>query len=416
VRKKIAIIGGGLSGISAAIYGINQGFDIHLYEKSSHLGGRISHSRVDGFVIDRGFQVINPGYSEIKKLKAMDEVNSSPIFSRLDYLDNEGARRFISPDSIPSLFSHSSGSLFQKFDFLMYLIFRTSPLVTFGDQRVRFKRLYDVVLAPFLSGVFLDDPAQIRSTIAQKICRSFIAAKPQLIDGGVGNFITGLSSRIPQECIHLDTEISEIWKNPSGKFTVIMKASRKNKVLAEDFDFVIDATCSSPGGIAGTRAGNTRKWLDSTTLYLGCSEIKSTNNALFLGKKGIHSFVNSIAVSQANPSYAPAGEILIATTYLGEIKKGDLQKNEGELLRQIAEVYGVEAVDLKVVSLQYVPQSLPAFERADSTDPMWGELPQVDPLDSGIIYAGDYLVAPSQNGALASGRMAIESIVKSSRR
>lgn len=59
-RKKVAIIGGGITGLSAAYYlqkqvrEENLPIDIYLIEASSRLGGKIQTLRKDGFVIERG--------------------------------------------------------------------------------------------------------------------------------------------------------------------------------------------------------------------------------------------------------------------------------------------------------------------------------------------------------------------------
>lgn len=51
MKQKIIILGGGVSGISAAFYGIKRGFDVTLVEANSSLGGRIN-SRIDSKTLD----------------------------------------------------------------------------------------------------------------------------------------------------------------------------------------------------------------------------------------------------------------------------------------------------------------------------------------------------------------------------
>ena len=410
MSKKIAILGAGLSGLSAALTAIESGYEIEIFEKNSYLGGRVAHSNIDGFAIDHGFQVINMNYPEIRRLSVVSTVSSRSIFRKINFIDNEGVESFISPQKIGSLFSHSSGSIFHKFDFLMFLLFRTSPLVTMGEQRVRFKRLYDVLLAPFLSGVFLDDPINIRSTTAQRLCRSFVRGKPVIIDGGVGNLVQVLTESIPTAYINLNCEILTVTSKTLSEVEVTYVDHSTHIQSSKSFDYVVDATCSAPGDITGTAGGNAREWLSSTTVYHCSSAIAQMDDALFVGKKGVHHFVNTLAISQANESLAPEGKVLIATTYLGEVKEDDLHQDEGRLITEIAQVYGVSKADLELISIQYIPHSLPHFGRADSEDPFMGELDNRDPHNGLIFYAGDYLTDPSQNGALRSGREAVEAI------
>ena len=77
MKKKIAIIGSGISGLTAALE-LQKKYEVHVYEKNSYLGGHThTHEIFEGkkkFLIDSGFIVFNnktyPNFIEmIKKLK-----------------------------------------------------------------------------------------------------------------------------------------------------------------------------------------------------------------------------------------------------------------------------------------------------------------------------------------------------------
>src|ERR671916_3472562 len=61
-RAQVVIVGAGLAGLSAAVRLAAAGVDVHVAEATAHAGGRLATERVDGFVVDRGFQVLNTGY------------------------------------------------------------------------------------------------------------------------------------------------------------------------------------------------------------------------------------------------------------------------------------------------------------------------------------------------------------------
>src|SRR5699024_1829277 len=52
--KKIAIVGAGITGLSAAYYLSKQGASVDVFEATDHLGGKIKTYRKDGFVIELG--------------------------------------------------------------------------------------------------------------------------------------------------------------------------------------------------------------------------------------------------------------------------------------------------------------------------------------------------------------------------
>ena len=67
--REITVVGAGLAGLSAAITLQNAGRAVRVVEASDRPGGRVSTDLIDGFTLDRGFQLINAHYPEKKRLK-----------------------------------------------------------------------------------------------------------------------------------------------------------------------------------------------------------------------------------------------------------------------------------------------------------------------------------------------------------
>ena len=71
----VVIVGAGLAGLVAArTLGLN-GIDSVILESSDGVGGRVRSDIVDGFVLDRGFQVLLTGYPEIHRHLDIDALN-----------------------------------------------------------------------------------------------------------------------------------------------------------------------------------------------------------------------------------------------------------------------------------------------------------------------------------------------------
>ena len=61
------VVGAGLAGLTAArkLQALNH--SVLLIEASDGVGGRVRSDQIDGFICDRGFQVINPSYEQVAK-------------------------------------------------------------------------------------------------------------------------------------------------------------------------------------------------------------------------------------------------------------------------------------------------------------------------------------------------------------
>lgn len=384
------------------------GYEIELFEVGEKFGGRLANTVIDSCVIDKGFQVVNLNYPELRKLLSDKRVDSRPIFTSLNYVDKNGERRDLSPFNIASTLSTASGSLIQKISFLIYLFSKSNSSLTLRDQSSRFKDLYNRVLSPFLSGVFLASPEKIRGDVAHHVLRYFLVGRPHLINGGVGNLIRILMEDIPKERLHLISKVTRIIQNPNDQLLSLIVEKEQREENFENFDYVIVATNGKIGEIKGTTGGNSRQWLASTTVYHKVNRLPKRNRKLFLGS----SFVNSVVASEANSTYADANSSLIATTFLGELPESIWQERKDEYEAEIASLYDCDAKELRLLSIERVANSLPLFAPQKPTDSAPGQLSTLDQAIDRIVYAGDSFDEPSQNGALRSGRLAVEKILQ----
>lgn len=68
-QPDLAIIGGGITGLAAAYEAVKRGqTNIHVYEASQHLGGKIQSGQVNGVTINRGAEFIDSEHEQLIKL------------------------------------------------------------------------------------------------------------------------------------------------------------------------------------------------------------------------------------------------------------------------------------------------------------------------------------------------------------
>src|ERR1700712_1164191 len=76
----VLVVGAGLAGLAAALRLTAAGRTVRVLEASDGPGGRMRSDVVDGFTIDRGFQVLNTAYPELARLGVLD----APPLRRVD--------------------------------------------------------------------------------------------------------------------------------------------------------------------------------------------------------------------------------------------------------------------------------------------------------------------------------------------
>ncbi|MEY3795831.1 MAG: hypothetical protein RLZZ120_942 [Actinomycetota bacterium] len=372
--KEVTVIGAGLAGLSAALTLQGAGRLVRVIEASDRVGGRVASDVIDGFTLDRGFQLINSQYPELKRLKVMEEVDFIAAPRAVEISLGENRIALGDPRSHPlSAFSSETGSLTSKVNFLRYLYSHSNVSISVEDELQKLGDLYKKVLCPFLTGVFLTSPANVNAVIGKEIIRSFISGKPGIPTRGVGALPEALAKRLSN--IELGRNINSL-NELTGPVIVATDVTTAAQLL--------DMT-SVP------------KLATSTTWYHEIPTQLTSSKCLVIDGQKRGPVVNSIAISNLAPSYAPAGKTLLSSTTVEFA-------SESEVRRHLALLWGADSSDWSLIAKYEIPKSLPIF--APGAQGVTSAK-----IANNIYVAGDYRSTPSQNGALLSGRLAAEELL-----
>ncbi len=380
------VIGAGLAGLSAALTLQDAGAEVTLLDSSDRAGGRVASDLIDGFILDRGFQLLNLNYPEVKRLGIESELDfklaprSVRISFDADYVNLGDPRSHFF-----SAFSSKSGSLASKLAFLKYLA--SKPLqhenVEAHLMRCGTRDLYQKVLKPFLQGVFLADPARVSAVVGREIIGSFIFGRSGIPADGVSALPVALAKRVKN--MQLNTRVEEIRNN-----TVV---TNNGEFLAKKIILATDLTTA--GQLLGS--DQVTPLLSSITWYHATAKSPTEKAQLVLDSQHRGPVVNSIVISNLSARYAPKGQSLISSTTISHA-------SESEVRRHLALVWGTSTGDWRFLAKYEIHSALPLFtpgaERVKSLS-----------VNENVYRAGDYLTAPSQNGALLAGRLAAEELM-----
>ena len=79
VDAPVAIVGAGLAGLSCAVALHDAGIPVRVFEASDGAGGRVRTDHVDGYTLDRGFQVALTAYPEMHRQLDMAALDLRPF-------------------------------------------------------------------------------------------------------------------------------------------------------------------------------------------------------------------------------------------------------------------------------------------------------------------------------------------------
>ncbi len=380
------VIGAGLAGLNAALTLQDAGMPVTVIDGADRAGGRVATDVIDGFVLDRGFQLINLNYPEIKRLAVANELDFR-IAPRTVGISSGRQRIAIGdPRQAPlSVFSKKTGALSEKASFIGYLATKPSPNEDVETHLLRCGTggLYRSVLRPFLQGVFLTEPSQVSAIIGRELIGSFISGKSGIPADGVGVFSQTLANRILD--LRLNTQVEEI---------------RGNRVITNQGEFVatkivLATDLTTAAQLLG--ANQVAPLIRATTWYHVVENAPENNAELILDAENRGPVVNSIVISNLSERYAPTGQNLISSTTIAHA-------SESEVRRHLALMWGSSTENWRLIAKYEINSALPLFEPGKV-------LPKSSKFNEMIYLAGDYRSGPSQNGALASGRLAAKELL-----
>jgi protoporphyrinogen oxidase len=363
------VVGAGLSGITAAREMQRYGISVLLIESSDQVGGRVRSDRIDQYICDRGFQVINPKYPQVAK---------SGVLNGLDFRKISGQIRVDDLDikvgyNVSSL-SFKTGKLSEKLRFLAFIAnSRASNQKKFSDYIEKFPDFYNRVLAPFLTGVFLTDPKEIAADVAHEILRSFVKSLPGIPARGVGEFSMALA--VPIENLKLNETVESI--APGVVFTNHARYTSKFIVIATDpvtaYKFI-----SSTVPI---------QMLSSTTTYFSTTEKLIDSRNLVISNRS--KLVNSIVISEVSEDYAPVDKSLISATSLGDL-------TESQFKSELAKLWRTNTNRWESITSYQIKNALPFH-------PPFKNRNSQTQINDWLFMVGDHMATPSQQGAMNSG-------------
>jgi phytoene dehydrogenase-like protein len=407
----VIIIGAGLAGLAAAKHCVAAGLTPLVLEAGAEVGGRLATDRVDGFLLDRGFQVLLDSYPEARRVLDLDALQLGRFASGALVWRGNGFGRVADPWRAPAagLQSLVSG-VFTPSDAWRMLRLRADAILALeslatapADQtaaralheRGFSDRSIEGFFRPFFGGVFLDAQLTAPATWFNFLFGMFATGNACLPAGGMQAIPRQLAAALPPGSVRTESRVRAL-RRGAVELASGETLSARAIILATD---ARHAAVLLPGS-------RTPAWSGCATLYYAATSSPVDGSLLVLDGEGRRGPVNHVCVpSDVSASYAPPGQALISATVVGQAGPDDALLDR-DARAQLTRWFGVSVVNgWRLLRVQRVPYSLPRVV------PRPDQVHDAVRLGEGLYGCGDYLDTPSINGALRSGRRAAEAVV-----
>ena len=397
-RADVIIVGGGLAGLACALELQAAGVDYLLIEAADSVGGRGRTDDVEGYRLDRGFQVLLKNYPEANAVLDFDALDLHPFESgvliRYDGAFHEVADPWRAPISALRGLTAPIGTLTDKMRVgalrkraLSYLSdgrfsedgTAADVLVSMGFTDAMVNRFF----RPFLGGVFLDRDLIVPAEMLYFVFGHFALGGAAVPSSGMQAIPDQMVARLDDHRVLTDTPVSRV---EDGQVM-----SQKGEGFQADH-IVMATDLNGLSALNRSRPG-VPDWRGVTCLYFLADKDPVGRPTLVLNGDGEDPINNLCVPTTVSPAYGPDDKALISVTVLGIADEEILAQVAGQLVSW----YGPDAVGWRLLKAYYLPHALPPARSAG---------PPQNPL-----VCGDHTTHASIEGALLSGKRSAQHLL-----
>lgn len=406
MEAEVIVVGAGLAGLQCSRELAAARRQVLVLEASDAVGGRQRTDQTDGFLLDRGFQVLNPAYPAVRRMVDLDALELHPFGAGVQVRRRDRMVTLAHPLRAPALLPASLASGLLSPAALVALgrwitpVLRDPQRFATGGDTTWSATLDDLglrgplrteLLEPFLAGVLAERDGSTSDHFVRLLVRMFALGVPSLPSRGIQALPEQLADRARAAGteIRLRTPVASVPRSGAPRVELA-----DGQVLRAP-SIVVAAGPEAVSGLLELAPVPTRGLI---TWWLAADEALTTSTMLTVDGRG-GPIVNTVVLSNAVPSYAPAGRHLIAaTTLLSE------PATETDIRRQLATIHGTDTGGWDLLRRDVIEHALPA------------QLPPLQarrPTDLGgrRHVCGDHRDTASIQGALVSGHRAAQGVL-----
>ena len=417
---RVAIIGAGLAGLACAHALRARGVEWTILEASDGVGGRVRTDIVDGFRLDRGFQVYLTAYRAAGELLEYAPLSFRRFRAGAEVFDGRGFTSVSNPLRHPvAAIAGLAGNPSMAIDLArmapvaLEAVRRpvTEPAAPAGSTEAMLRRLdlgsrtVDGFFRSFFGGVFLDRSLSTDESQFRFVFSSFARGETVVPALGMGEIPKQLAASLPQDRIRLRCPVASIARRGAGHEVRLASGA------IEAFDAVVIATDMTAARALDPRIP-ARPWCATATFHWACALSRLPaplrRPTLFLDGTGEGPVNHLACLSSVAPEYAPPGQALVALNMVDvDWSATGMSAITARTVTQMERWFGAGAMrGWHLLRTDRVVRALPRQHTQDLHS-----RPSTE-IDDGLFVAGDHVTDGSIDGAVRSGMLAAEAAAR----
>jgi phytoene dehydrogenase-like protein len=418
----VVVAGGGLAGLVAARHLADAGADVTLFERRETVGGRVRSERVEGYTVDRGFQVLFTAYPAVRRELDLDALELRR-FSPGAVIARSGERSTLGdPLRDPSVLS---ATLFNRDvttrDKLRLFrhqrrLRRTSVEAALAADGTSIEqaltewgfsqKFRDNFAAPFYGGITLD-----RSLSTSKAV--FEYTFKMLSEGQIAVPAAGMAAMPAQLADHAERAGASVERGSRVTAVEDGQSTGGDGVTVE----TTSETVAADAAVVATDPSTAEELTGVPSIPTEASSCVTQHvslpdtQRLRVGRRIVLNAAddrpNQIApMSAVAPEYAPEDRQLLSATFLGRQSASD-----EALFEEVREALAAWFPENQFAELELLRTDRVDFAQFAQPPGFRSNLPAVDAPGGAVYLAGDYTRWSAIQGALESGRQAARAVL-----
>jgi phytoene dehydrogenase-like protein len=408
---QVVIVGAGLAGLACGLHLKKKNIPFIILESADAPGGRIRTDEVDGFLLDRGFQILLTEYPEARNIFDYEKLDLKPFspgaLVRLGKKFHRVTDPFREPDKALETLFAPIGTLTDKMNIAkirLTLLGQSEEKILTATEYTTMELLklqgfsqsiIDKFFRPFFGGIFLESKLETSSRKFEFFFRTFSRGDNVVPAKGMQELPNQLAEKLGLSNIKLNTRVTNITNHT---------VTTEDRETYEAPHVVIATDRRAMGKILyGTDLSEDDRSV--TCLYFACDTPPIKEPILVLNGEKTGPINNLCVLSNVSSDYAPPGQALVSVTVLGTRKDHDAL--EKSVRSQLEEWFGRDVNGWRRLRTYRIDNALP------KQNPPTSFVENKNEVRPGIYVCGDHMSTGSTNGALQSGREVAAMIEKS---